>query len=58
MTGDIVVDDDENVVSVRLAEVPQDGELALRLQQLRLLTRLVPTDIVALQRFSGVKFPN
>ena len=37
----LVVDDDEDVVGVAVAQVPDDRELALALQQGRLLARLI-----------------
>ena len=41
VAGHLVVDDDEDVVGVAVAQVPDDRELALALQQGRLLTRLI-----------------
>ena len=41
VAGHLVVDDDEDVVGVAVAQVPDDRELALTLQQGRLLTRLI-----------------
>ena len=37
----IIVDDHEDVVGVAVAQVPDDRELALALQQGRLLARLI-----------------
>ena len=46
MTGDIIIDNNKNVVGITLSEVPQDGKLAIILKQSRLLTSLIPSDIV------------
>ena len=44
--GHIVGDDGEQVVGVGLLEVPEDGEVTVLAEQ-RLLTRLIPRDVVA-----------
>ena len=48
MARDIIIDDDQKVVSIALPEVPNDGKATLGLQKSWLLTSFIPGDIVTL----------
>ena len=48
VTGDVVIDDDQEVVGVAMLEVPQDGELTGGFHDSWLLTRLIASDVVSL----------
>ena len=48
MTGDIVSDDNKDVVGVAVLEVPEDWELAGIFHERRFITFFVPRDVVSL----------
>ena len=48
VTGDVVIDDDQEVVGVAMLEVPQDGELTGGFHDSWLITGLVASDVVPL----------
>ena len=56
VTGDVVSDDDQDVVRVALLEVPQDRKLAGRLHQRRVVALLVSGDVVSLSLHGWITF--